>query len=323
MSPADDVRRVPRSAVVSTLLAISLSSACLLTSACASESVTGGQAHVAQAVSSESPSYTEDVAANAIVSEPRDLNESGSQIMDGASAQVGTVQAGAAVGSDDLNAREAQKLATWEESIASRKKTYALGETVLLTNVDGMTPFLAWNGTLETTVLDATLYDSLEEAQTVGDLGTVLTAEAPSTLSVPQVLVMHVRVTNIDAVMRDPEEAALGFFSLDAFQPSYPRTADGIMDNLTWRNYFSAELAAFDGVPEGLAEGSRFINDYALATGETRTLTMAWWVDGAHPSLITLRPSLSASNPGPITFDLGLGSSASGDAAAGDSDAAA
>lgn len=127
-------------------------------------------------------------------------------------------------------------------------------------------------------------------------------------LEVPQILVEHIRVTNIDAAMRDPEEANLGYFSLDAFQPSYPRTADGSVENLTWRNYFPGELAAFDGVPEGLSEGSRFANDYALAVGETRVLTIAWWVDGAHPSLIVLRPSLSASNPGPITFNLGLDS---------------
>ena len=168
-----------------------------------------------------------------------------------------------------------------------------------------VTKFVSWVGTLDVTVLDVTLYDSLEEAQAAAELGAVLQPAPPKGIADPKLLVMRLEVTNVDATpgytVEEPEE----YFPIGTFKPYQPyadEAAGSFMD------YTGGTLAAFDGAPEGIEPQSPYANDFALPVGETRTLTASWWVDGAvDPSLIVVRPSLSGSNPGPVTFDLGLG----------------
>lgn len=127
----------------------------------------------------------------------------------------------------------------------------------------------------------------------------------PESLVEPKLLVVRIEVTNVDAV---PDDSAEGYggslFPLSSLGPSYPYSNDAVD---LWMSYVSATLAAFDGAPEGLSPQSPYRNDYVLACGESRVLTVAWWVEGSiDPSHIVVRPLLSASNPGPIVFELGL-----------------
>lgn len=213
------------------------------------------------------------------------------------------------------------KLADYETQLAPYKQVVPLGETFSLANLEDApititTPtgenvrinvpkFVPWVGTLDATVLDATPYGSLEEAQAAAELGAVLQPTPPEGIADPKLLVMRLEVTNVDATPGYTAEAPGEYFALDAFKPYYPcigEAAGSFMD------YAGGTLATFDGAPEGIGPQSPYVNDFALPAGETRTLTAGWWVDGAvDPSLIIVRPSLSGSNPGPVTFDLGLG----------------
>ena len=114
---------------------------------------------------------------------------------------------------------------------------------------------------------------------------------------------MHLEVTNVDATPGYTAGAPEEYFALGAFKPYHPyadEAAGSFMD------YTGGTLATFDGAPEGIEPQSPYVNDFALPVGETRVLTASWWIDGAvDPSLIVVRPSLSASNPGPVTFESG------------------
>ncbi len=217
------------------------------------------------------------------------------------------------------------KLAEYEEQLTPYKRVAPLGKAFSLANLDDApiiittpagTPietsvsiFVSWVGTLNVTVLDATLYSSLEEAQRTNDLGTIIDPTPPRHIADPRLLVMHVKVTNVDAIPGHTAEEPEEYFPINTFKPYQPyadEAAGSFMD------YTGGTLAAFDGAPEGIGPQSPYINDFALPVGETRTLTAGWWVDGAvDPSLIIVRPSLSSSEPGPITFELELDDAAS------------
>ena len=216
---------------------------------------------------------------------------------------------------DAANERERTQLAEYEEQLAPYKKTVPLGETFSLANIDdgtvaitnpytgervetGVSRFVMWTGTLDVTVLDATVYDALPAAQAELELGEVLSAEPPANLNDPRLLVMHVQVTNVDAT---PGLDGIWYdaFPAEAFAPNY--VADGSSTVL------APSLATFDGAQKGLDAHDMERNDFVLAQGETRTLTLGFWVEGSSLDELVVRPSLSASNPGPIAFDLGLG----------------
>lgn len=218
--------------------------------------------------------------------------------------------------------RERAKLAEYEDQLAPYKQTVPLGETFSLANLENApititTPsgeqlqinvpkYVPWVGTLDVTVLDATLYDSLEDARATNNLGVVLSPIPPEGLSNPKIFVMHIEVTNVDATPGYTVETPEEYFALDAFRPYFPDTNEAIETRSGLS--LAADLATFDGAPEGLYPQSPYTNDFELAIGETRVLTASWWVEGAvDPALIVVRPSLSATNPGPITFDLGFG----------------
>lgn len=220
---------------------------------------------------------------------------------------------------DAASERERASLAEYEEQLTPYKQTVPLGQTFSLANIDdgtltitnpytgekiqtGVNKFVMWTGTLDVTFLDATLYDSLEAAQAEVELGTVLDADASEGMDDPRLLVVHVKVSNVDATP-GLEGVWYELFSISEFQPVYPSDPS---DSSGW--FSIASLATFDGAPEGAGEHDFDNNDFALAQGETRVLTMGCWVDGSvDPEKIVVRPSLSGSNPGPITFDLGLG----------------
>ena len=222
--------------------------------------------------------------------------------------------------------KEEKALAEYEEQLAPYRKTVSIGETCSLANladakiaitnsytgdkIETYVPkFVAWTGTLEVTVDDAALYATLAEAQAACDLGAVLNENPPESVgSSPLLLVMHVTVTNADATPGFDAATVWDYFTLDALRPVWGDV--GIT---------GGSIATFDGAPEGLDPQSPDVNDFSLAQGETRTLTIGWWVDGSRDlSDIILRPSLSATMPGPVTFELGLGSDgASSDASSG------
>ena len=217
--------------------------------------------------------------------------------------------------------QERDKLADYETQLAPYKQVVPLGEAFSLANLEdapitittptgenvrtNVTKFVSWVGTLDVIMLDVALYDSLEEAQAAAELGTVLQPAPPKGIADPKLLVMRLEVTNVDATpgytVEEPEE----YFPINTFKPYQPyadEAAGSFMD------YTGGTLATFDGTPEGIEPQSPYVNDFALPVGETRVLTASWWIDGAvDPSLIVVRPSLSASNPGPVTFNLGLG----------------
>ena len=212
--------------------------------------------------------------------------------------------------------KEERALAEYEGQLAPYKKTVSIGETCSLANLDdakititnsytgdkietNVPKFVSWTGTLEASVDDATLYGTLAEAQAACDLGVVFYENPPEAIESPLLLVMHVTVTNVDATPGVDVATVWDYFSIDAFRPVY--RGDIAM--------MGGNLATFDGAPEGLDPQSPYSNDYSLAQGETRTLTIGWWVDGSRDlSDIILRPSLSASMPGPVIFELGLDS---------------
>ncbi len=217
--------------------------------------------------------------------------------------------------------QERDELADYETQLTPYKQVVPLGKTFSLDNLDDApitiaTPmgenvrinvpkFVSWVGTLDVTVLNVMLYDSLEDAQAAIELGAVLQPIPPEGIADPKLLVMRLEVTNVGATPGYTTETPEDYFALDAFKPYYPcvdEAANSFMD------YVGGALATFDSAPEGIGPQSPYVNDFALEQGETRTLTAGWWVDGAvDPSFIVVRPSLSASNPGPVTFDLGLG----------------
>ena len=212
------------------------------------------------------------------------------------------------------------ELAEYEEQLVPYKQTVPLGKTFSLANLDdapivittpagkpietSVSRFVSWVGTLNATVLDTTLCDSLEEAQKTSDLGTVINPTPPKHIADPRLLVMHVKVTNVDAIPGYTAEEPEEYFPIGTFKPYQPHADEAAG---SFMDYTGGTLATFDGAPEGIEPQSPYVNDFALPVGETRVLTASWWVDGAvDPSLIVVRPSLSASEPGPITFELEL-----------------
>ncbi len=203
------------------------------------------------------------------------------------------------------------ELAEYEEQLAPYRQTVPLGETFGLANIENaplevtnwytgekitvdMAPFVPWTGTLNVTFLDAKAYDSIEAAQSEVELGTVVDAEPAKGLANPRVLVTHVKVTNVDAT------PGLGGVKEQLFAAGMfaPRADGGSPTGVT------PDMAAFDGVPEGLELPSHDVNKFELAQGETRILTLSWWVSGDDVASLAVRPELSADNPGPITFEL-------------------
>lgn len=221
----------------------------------------------------------------------------------------------------EVERRIAEGKAAYEQTVAPYRKTVALGQTFPLTNYEeaGVKKFVAWSGTLEVTVNDAALYGSVDEARAATSLGAVYDDVPSKGLQNPRLLIMHVTVKNENAIPGFSSDAPDEYFDLTAFEPRFYSSAQAKEAG----SITAGDLATYDGSPEGVDISSRDWNNFALAVGETKTLTIGWWVDATlGASDIVVNPSLS-SEPGPITFDLGLGSSASGDAAAGDSDAAA
>lgn len=217
--------------------------------------------------------------------------------------------------SDALTKRFSFERADYEQQLTPYKQTVPLGSTFPLANLDNapitittyegvkietnVHSFVSWDGTINAAVLDATLYPSIGFAQKTNNLGAILDPP-PQSLEDPQLLVMHIEVSNIDAVSTGTSE----YFPIGTFKPMYPYANEAAG---SYMDYVSASLATFDGAPEGIDQASPYANDFALPVGDTRVLTAGWWVPGdIDPSLIIIRPSLSASNPGPIFFDLNL-----------------
>lgn len=218
------------------------------------------------------------------------------------------------------SSEEQKRLIEYEEQLAPYKADVSLGETVSIKNIEDVeititTPFdekvqipvsrfVSWTGTLDVTFTEARLFDSLVEAQEEYDLGVVLQEEAPAMLVDPKLLVTRIKVTNVDAVPGFSLDAPEEYFDVMAFVPYYPFADEAAA---LFSSYMQASLASFDGAPLGIGPASPYVNDFDLEEGETRVLTVGWWVDGSiDPSYIVIRPTLSLDSPGPVTFDLGL-----------------
>lgn len=204
---------------------------------------------------------------------------------------------------------EYEHIAAYVEATDEFRRMAPFGEPCALANVEGgpVARFVSWSGTLNVEVLDAKIYGSLEEAQENCTLGMVLQGDDAGLYDQlyerKALLVMRVSVENVDAV----SDAPSGLFAVDAFSPTWPLVDEQGNQLSSWLFFRRGELATFDGAPDGFDPTSYDRNDFALAPGETRVLTLGWWIDGAaDPASIVLRPSLSASEPGPFTLNLGL-----------------
>lgn len=208
-----------------------------------------------------------------------------------------------------------RKRAEYEEEASSYMQTVSIGETVALANMDvditvinqitgeeiqTKTPdFVAWDGTLEVSIDGVRAYESIQDAALAEPLGTIIKS-APASGQRAFALVVHMTLTNVDAVSRRDD----GLFNTDAFNPTYTLTDAAYPASLR------SAIASFDGAVEEAKTNERLSDCFSLNVGETRSLTAGWWVDGdCDMSTLQIRPSLSATDQGPIIFDLGLSDS--------------
>lgn len=201
----------------------------------------------------------------------------------------------------------------YEEQILPYRVDVPLGQTVTLANVDAeivltnpkngenivstMADFVNWDGEIEVRIDGVMLYDSMEDAMGSEELGSIAYAKLVGEVDEP-VLVMHTTLRNVDAVSRDET----GCFDVNFLRPTYiPAGSDGSI-------FVVAELAAFDGAPKEADVNERLTHRFELIQGETRALTTTWRFPlVADFSTLKVRPSLSATNPGPVVFLLGEG----------------
>ena len=202
-----------------------------------------------------------------------------------------------------------------EEEISSYMQTVNVGETFALANMDAeitvtnyitgeeiktkMPDFVAWDGTLEASIDGASTYESIQDAASAESLGTIIKS-APASGQSAFILVVHMTLTNVDAVSRRDD----GLFNTDAFNPTYTLT------DAVYPASFRSAIASFDGAVEEAKTNEKLSDCFSLNVGETKSLTAGWWVDGGcDMSTLQIRPSLSATDQGPIIFDLGLSDS--------------
>ena len=202
-----------------------------------------------------------------------------------------------------------------EEEISSYMQTASIGETFALANMDvditvinqitgeeiqtKMPDFVAWDGTLEVSIDGVRAYESIQDAALAEPLGTIIKS-APASGQRAFALVVHMTLTNVDAVSRRDD----GLFNTDAFNPTYTLT------DAAYPAPFRSAIASFDGAVEEAKTNEKLSDCFSLNVGETRSLTAGWWVDGdCDMSTLQIRPSLSATDQGPIIFDLGLSDS--------------
>lgn len=192
-------------------------------------------------------------------------------------------------------------------------KTVPLGETAVLTgSKESSVGFHMWEGSMEVTMLDAVLYASLDEARAACELGTIL-EETPNGVCDPAqgYLVLHVRVRNIDAgpfVEGGEELYAIDFLDLTYFT-ARGQVAEESGEELPAFAYSTlATQASFDGHPENLPEGSRSFNKLALDRGETKVLTVGYWIPGEGSLMPPADPlRLCIRSYGFLLFELGFG----------------
>lgn len=193
---------------------------------------------------------------------------------------------------------------TLQADKASGLEKVPLGQTAALVNGNSEASIAYyWDGTLEMTVDSVALYDTLEEAQAVEDLGVVVKTEARAlTGDSARLLVIHMTLRNVDAtpgltIEGDRGGSAIDYFYADTFAPSY---------FLSSGSQWNGVRCAFDGAPEGTTADSPNPNHFYLNQGETRSYTFAWWMDAAiDPADYVLIPATSGQQ-GTVSFDLGL-----------------
>ncbi len=202
-----------------------------------------------------------------------------------------------------------------EEEISSYMQTASIGETFALANMDveitvtnyitgeeiktKMPDFVPWDGTLEVSIDGVRTYESIQDAALAEPLGTIIKS-APASGQRAFALVVHMTLTNVDAVSRRDD----GLFNTDAFNPTYTLT------DAAYPASFRSAIASFDGAVEEAKTNEKLSDCFNLNPGETKFLTAGWWVDGGcDMSTLQIRPSLSATDQGPIIFDLGLSDS--------------
>ena len=202
-----------------------------------------------------------------------------------------------------------------EEEISSYMQTVSIGETVTLANMDveitvtsyitgeeiktKMSDFVAWDGTLDVSIDGASAYESIQDAASAESLGSIIKS-APASGQSAFILVVHMTLTNVDAVSRRDD----GLFNTDAFNPTYT------LADAAYPASFRSAIASFDGAVEEAKTNEKLSDCFSLNVGEKKSLTAGWWVDGdCDMSTLQIRPSLSATDQGPIIFDLGLSDS--------------
>ena len=202
-----------------------------------------------------------------------------------------------------------------EEEISSYMQTVNVGETFALANMDAeitvtnyitgeeiktkMPDFVAWDGTLEVSIDGASTYESIQDAASAESLGTIIKS-APTSGQSAFILVVHMTLTNVDATSRRDD----GLFNTDAFNPTYTLT------DAVYPASLQSTIASFDGAVEEAKTNEKLSDCFSLNVGETKSLTAGWWVDGdCDMSTLQIRPSLSATDRGPVIFDLGLSDS--------------
>ncbi len=202
-----------------------------------------------------------------------------------------------------------------EGEISSYMQTANIGETVALANMDvevtvtnyitgeeiktKMPDFVPWDGTLEVSIDGASTYESIQDAASAESLGTIIKS-APTSGQSAFILVVHMTLTYVDATSRRDD----GLFNTDAFNPTYT------LADAAYPASFRSAIASFDGAVEEAKTNEKLLDCFSLNVGETKSLTAGWWVDGdCDMSTLQIRPSLSATDQGPIIFDLGLSDS--------------
>jgi hypothetical protein len=202
-----------------------------------------------------------------------------------------------------------------EQSVQSSLSLIGLGETVALANT-GDDTYVPWEGTMEVTIDDATLYDSLSDAQAATELGDIVMSELKARDAFGtdvKLLVMHITVANVDASISNSDQPYL-FAASPVFDPYYPEaSAEGELGSVAWTSYWDCfAMGTFDGAKDDATD--REAGSFELEPGATRTLTLGYWVPGSSCAImpgctdyskLIVRPSVSG-DPGTVVFELGL-----------------
>ena len=184
-----------------------------------------------------------------------------------------------------------------EAAFENAAQTISMGQPTSLTAEDTKQVTLWSNGTKEFTVSRATLYSSLQDASNAEELGNIIEAVPPDDVvgaiaggsTEGRILLLEITIHNIDATNNNDTPYEF------------------LIESDISLNCDSYRLATFSGSP--IDAGSKEINTYTLAPGESATYLFGFWIRADEDlSALTagIGNSLGIYGVAPITVELNI-----------------